>query len=300
MGEESFALRFRLALKALTLSRAAVASAIGVDKSLVGRWASGAVRPTNHNLSRLTAFLASRLAGFSLADWDRSLADFSALLGIDHSAALLAESASDPIALLPSEFLDAARRMILQRGAAYEGFWKTTRPSVIMDGTFFQDHGMMRIEANGLISVRMGSSGLKFEGWALPAEGNLFVILYGSAGATPLFLIFRGVPLPRAEVLEGLLLMSALNAERSPAAVPIVLERVGDLTGERSHDDVLCEEMFALESTVLESEVPDAVVNCLLRDIGPIAALSGGERFLLATAATGLTRGASLSGKLRG
>ncbi len=300
MGDETFAIRFRLVLKALTISRAAVASAIGVDKSLVGRWASGAVRPTNHNLSRVTAFLASRLPGFALSDWDRSLADFAGMLGLENSAALRVESGLDAVALLPVEFLEAARRMSLQRGTAYEGFWRTTRPSVIMEGTFFHDHGMIRLETNGLLSVRMGSSGLQFDGWALPAEGNLFVILYNSAGATPLFLIFRGVSLPKAEVLDGLLLMSALNAERSPAAFPIVLARVGDLTGDRAADEARCSEMFAQESTVLESDLPEAVIRCLLRDIGPKAASMGGERFLLATAAAGLTRGATLIGQLRG
>lgn len=300
MGDESFAVRFRLVLKALSISRGSVAAAIGVDKSLVGRWASGAVRPTSHNLSRLTVAIASRLPDFALSDWDRDLGDFAGLLGLKHSASLHLEGKLEPFALLPSEFLEATRHLTHQRGSAYEGFWQTTRPSAIMDGTFFQDRGMIRVEANGMLFVRMGNSGLLFEGWALPAEGNLFAILYNSAGATPLFLIFRGVALPKAEVLEGLLLMSALNAERSPVAIPIVLERIGDLTGNLGADDARCVELFDQESTIDQSLLPEAIVNCLVRDIGPKAAVTGGERFLMASAAAGLTRGTTLTGQLRG
>mgnify|MGYP000007444798 CR=1 FL=1 len=42
--------------------RGRLAADLGVDKSVVGRWATGAVRPSDHNLSRLTA-LARRAGG---------------------------------------------------------------------------------------------------------------------------------------------------------------------------------------------------------------------------------------------
>ncbi len=63
------AAKLTLGLRAASLSRVELASRLGVDKSLVGRWLSGAVHPTEHNLTRLTALLNERLSDFSMADW---------------------------------------------------------------------------------------------------------------------------------------------------------------------------------------------------------------------------------------
>src|SRR3712207_6254577 len=57
----AFAERFCLALKAIGYSRGKAASRLGVDKSLVGRWASGAVHPNEHNLSKITALIAEHV-----------------------------------------------------------------------------------------------------------------------------------------------------------------------------------------------------------------------------------------------
>ena len=53
------------------------------------------------------------------------------------------------------------------------------------------------------------------------------------SGQTPIFVICNGVPLSKATMLDGLVLAAALNAARTPSAYPIVLERIGDLTGDR-------------------------------------------------------------------
>jgi hypothetical protein len=297
MSGEEFSAKFRLVLKVLTISRVAVAKGVGVDKSLVGRWVSGEVQPTEHNRARLTSFISSFLPNFSLCDWDRSLIEFAEMLGVDQSSSLALENSGEDIPLFPPDFVERARRTTARRGKAYEGFWQTTRPSVIMAGTFFRDHGMMRLERDGILCVRMANSGLIFEGWGFLAEGSLFVSLYDATGGTPLFLIFHGVPLPKAEVLDGLLLMSALNAERTPAAIPILLERTGDLSGDRAADDARCANLFDEESIVEAATLPETVVNYLIRDIGPEAARSGGDLFL--TASKALARG-STTGPLRG
>lgn len=299
-GNSRFSEKFRLVIKALSLSRAAVAAALAVDKSLVGRWASGAVRPTEHNLSRITQLVASRQPSFTMADWDRDLADFAKLLGLDPISSIAAEGFGSDVAVLPPAFIEQARHVTRQRGKTYEGFWRTTRPSVIMDDSFFHDYGMIRVTENGLLQVRMGSQGLVFEGWVFPAEGNIFSVLYDSVGATPLFLIFRGVPLPKADLLEGLMIIAALNAERTPAAVPVLLERIGDLSGNVHEDDLFCQDLFSRDALVREGELETAVITYLRRDIGPRAASNGGELFLMASSAAKLTRGATLTGQLRG
>lgn len=279
------------------MSRAKLASVLGVDKSLVGRWASGSVKPSDHNLSRITALVAERFPGFTALDWERDLGDFAKQLGIDPSVARLDQPLPE-VQGLPLQFIDLARRNTEQRGAAYEGFWRTSRPSVLMPHLIFQDHGIIRVNANGLLEVRMGGAGLFFHGWIMLAEGNLFVIIHDSTGQTPLFLIFRGVPLPRAEVMEGILLMAALNAGRTPAAVPILMERIGDLSGDRAEDDAKCDALISRQPSVSIDEIPAANRAYLMRDIGPNTAEKGGDMFLLAGGM--LTRGSTSTGQLKG
>ena len=43
---------------------------------------------------------------------------------------------------------------------------RSTRPSVVMPGRFFHDHGVIRKGADGLLEMRMGGSGMVFEGHA--------------------------------------------------------------------------------------------------------------------------------------
>ena len=49
-------------------------------------------------------------------------------------------------------------------------------------------------------------------GLMLPAEGQLFVTVYDTVGYTPIYLILNGVPLPKASMLDGLVMGAALNA----------------------------------------------------------------------------------------
>jgi transcriptional regulator with XRE-family HTH domain len=295
-----FSARFRLALKALGLSRGRAAARLGVDKSLVGRWASGAVKPSEHNCARITEMVAAHVPGFTMADWDREFEGFAAIVGIDARLAASMELPTVAAEGLPADFLDGARLETARRGASYEGFWRSTRPSVIMEGSLFHDHGMIRVSPGGLLQVRMGSAGLSFDGWALPAQGNLFAILYDALGMTPLFLIFRGVPLPKAQSLDGLALLAALDAARTPAAIPIILERIGDLTGDADADDAAYSELISRQAIADEGSVPEAVQRHLMRDLGPAAAAAGGDMFLVAAAAARLSRGASPTGELQG
>jgi transcriptional regulator with XRE-family HTH domain len=295
-----FAARFRLALKAIGFSRGRAAAALECDKSLVGRWASGAVRPSENNLARITALVAKHIAGFSMADWSRDYQAFADRVGIDPRLAASMDVSTAATEGLPQDFIESARAEIGRRGSAYEGFWRTTRPSVIMEGSLFHDHGMIRIAANGLLEVRMGSAGLSFNGWALPGQGNLFAILYDSLGMAPLFLIFRTVPLPKVQVLDGLVLLAALDAARTPAAIPILLERIGDLSGDPAEDDSTFGQLISTPALAAEGEVPEIVQRHLIRDIGPAAASAGGDMFLVASAAARFSRGASATGELKG
>ena len=295
-----FAARFRLALKAIGFSRGGAAAALGCDKSLVGRWASGAVHPSEHNLARITALVADHIAGFSMADWGRDYPAFAERIGIDPRLAASMELPTAAAEGLPADFLESARAETARRGSGYEGFWRTTRPSVIMEGSLFHDHAMIRIAANGLLEVRVGSAGLSFDGWALPAQGNVFAILYDALGMAPLFLVFRTAPLPKIQSLDGLVLMAALDAARTPAAFPILMERIGELSGSVAEDDATYAELISRQAIAAEGEVPETVHRHLIRDVGPVAAAAGGDMFLVASAAARLSRGASATGELKG
>lgn len=296
---ENFPALFRLALLALRLSKTKTASLLGVDKSLVGRWAAGTVRPTEHNLSKITQLIAAQVPAFNMHDWHRDQDSFSSLLGVDP---VLARAAEDHPLLraLPLNCLAEAQSQTQRRGAIYEGFWRTTRPSFLMSGQLFHDFGMIRCGDTGLLEVSMAGAGLGFNGWALPLEGNLFAMLDGAVGFTPLFFVMRGVTLPKAMVLDGIVLLAALDPGRTPVAMPIILERIGELSGDLAKDDQTCREMSTKEPLANVAEVPSELRSYLVRDFGPAAFARGGDMFLAVTALRSLSRGATPPGQLEG
>jgi TolB-like protein/Flp pilus assembly protein TadD len=80
-----FSLKLTLLLKRINCSRGGLASAIGVDKSLIGRWVTGTVYPTDHNLVRVTQFAQRYLPDFNLLSWDQDLATFAQSIGASFS-----------------------------------------------------------------------------------------------------------------------------------------------------------------------------------------------------------------------
>jgi hypothetical protein len=296
---EAFSAKLDLVLKALSMSRGRLAADLGVDKSLVGRWASGAVSPSAHNLENLTKLIASKRDGFTMLDWDRELGDLAHVFGVEARSNGHSPGGSH-VDGLPLPVLAMSRLTTERRGASYEGFWRTTRPSVMMPGRFFHDHGMVRKASNGLLEFKVGGAGLLFEGWLLLAEGQLFAILFDTVGQTPIFVIFNGVPLSKASLLDGIVMAAALNAARTPSAYPIIMERIGDLTGDREADDRTAAELLARDPLAPEGEVPEEIRKHLVRDIGPEAAKKGGEMFLLSPVVTTLSRGETIGGRLQG
>src|ERR1700704_4835313 len=102
---EPFAKKLELVLKVLSMSRARLAADLAVDKSVVGRWVSGAVQPSAHNLSLLSALIAEHIPGFTALDWDRSLAAFASLIGADLEA-ISGESPAGVLQGLPLAGMD--------------------------------------------------------------------------------------------------------------------------------------------------------------------------------------------------
>jgi len=301
LAPDAFPQKLDLVLKALSMSRGRLAAELGVDKSLVGRWASGAVTPSAHNLENLTRLIASKRAGFNMLDWDRDLTAVAKVFGLAPALPTAEPHANGSTTTgLKLPGLDIARMVTERRAATYEGFWRSTRPSIAMPGKLFHDYGMVRRNPDGLLQFTMGGSGLLFDGWLLPVEGQLFAILFDTVGQTPVFLIFNGVALNKAILLDGLILAAALNSARTPSAYPVVMDRLGDLTGDREVDDAHMAELLTLDTNA-DEDVSEALRRHLIRDMGPAAAAAGtGELYLLSSWANSLSRGASIGGHLAG
>lgn len=80
MANDDLGDRLTRALAALNVSRARLAAVVGVDKSVVGRWTRGLMRPSEHNLSLITAWIAHQRPGFDMTAWAASATRFAALL----------------------------------------------------------------------------------------------------------------------------------------------------------------------------------------------------------------------------
>src|SRR6188508_350784 len=78
-----FAHKLGLILKACNLSRGRLAQTVGIDKSVVSRWASGVQAPTDHNLTLLTEAVGRHRPGFARADWELTPRALAARLGLD-------------------------------------------------------------------------------------------------------------------------------------------------------------------------------------------------------------------------
>lgn len=273
---DDFARCLTLALKALSMSRGRLASEMGVDKSLVGRWASGSVRPSAYNLERLTRFLAEKRPGLTLLDWDRSLPEFASLFGV--AAAIEARPGNG--AGLSGALQDMVRNAVDSDLSAYEGFWRTTHASVFQPGCFCQQHGMIRIE-RGELRFELGADGIRYGGSMSPVEGQVFAIASDSVRQVPSFLILNVVPMPKIVLMDGLL-VAASSSLRIPTAYSILFERVGDLTGDRAADDAHATSLMQRPEFVDDDDVTEVVRQHLLRDFGPKAASEGGEMMLSA------------------
>lgn len=273
-------------LKASSLSRVALAHKVGVDKSLVGRWVKGTVHPGEHNMVRVTAVFRECFPALTLADWYDEPADLAARIGIP------AHNGGYGVVLDPdgpfAKIAAASAGELAFRGAAYEGFWRTSRPSVVMPDQTFHDYGMFRLNDRGMMEVTMEGAGLAFTGWLFPMAGNLYVFLFDPVGRTPLVVLMKGVSLPRAMSMEGILMLSALDPARTPAAVPIVLERIGDLTGDRAADDAELRRIVTDEREPIAPLDPGVLAKALYRDVGPAAAAAGGSLFFAISGALSL------------
>jgi len=286
---QGFPANLAFVLKALNLTRGHVAAELEVDKSIVGRWVTGAVRPSGHNLAKLTGMVADRVDGFSELDWDRNLESLAGVLGLDAAVTGAPEVQFGdglPLALL-QEALSGSRL----RGGAYEGFFRSTRPFAQQPGRFVRDHVMVRRAENGLLHFDMGSGGVLVDGWALTLQGQLFCIGAELTSGALVFAILNGVNTITAGMMDGLILSCALDVGRTPTATAVVFERIGDLSGDAEADDEHFAKLAAIGSFPRAEEVSAELRAHLVRDIGPTHFGAGGDWLLRSPIGRSLSRG---------
>lgn len=290
---DQFGLRFSLALKALSMSRGRLAAELGVDKSLVGRWASGSTRPSANNLERLTRHLAGKRPGLTLLDWERALPEFADLFGVEWAPQGM-DAANGG---LSGALADVVRNSVESQISAYEGLWRSTHASVFEPGRFCQQHGIIRRGRDGGLQFEIGADGIRYGGAMYAVEGQIFGIANDSVRNVPSFLILNVVAAPKITLLDGLLI-AASSSLRVPTAYSIIFERVEDLSGDWTTDNARATDLMARPEFVEDPSVlPEIVRGHLLRDFGPQAAARGGEMMLTASLTPRLAQIMALSGR---
>jgi transcriptional regulator with XRE-family HTH domain len=284
---EPFAEKLTLILKVLSMSRARVAAELGLDKSVVARWASGANAPSGHNLAQLSTLMGRSIPGFTALDWDRDMESFACLLGVAPRPA--PPSAAPPA--LPLPFLDQIAATTTLRARAYEGFYRSTRPYAGHPGRFIHDHSFVRLGKDGLLRFKMATGGVVVEGWVLPVQTQLFLLGTEFTGGSLTFGILHGVNGIQAAVLDGLVLTANHDAGRSPAASAVVYERIRDLGESLEADEAALMELAAPNPVAPEGSVPEELQRHLARNVGPEAMLNGGDWVLRMPLAQTLSRG---------
>jgi len=290
MTNGDFPPKLELALKALSISRGRLSVLLGVDKSVVSRWLSGANSPTGHNLSNLTTLVSERRSGFTMLDWECDLPRLAAKLGVGETSGAGAPAA-EPAAWLPPRVLSEAVATTAVRGDAYEGFWRTTRISNEFPGRFVHDRILIRKSGNGILSFRLGVVDMRFEGWACLNQTQVFAFGVDEPTGVFIFVILNAVLRHRADVMDGLSLTLLRNAGGAPVAGAVLMERTGQLTGDEAADDARYEASISPDPLAPEGSIPEGVRAHLFRNIGPSALAAGGDALLMMSFAQSWSRG---------
>jgi len=240
------------------VSRGTLAAALRVDKSVVGRWLTGTVRPSGHNLSRLSDYVAERVPGFSLLDWERPMDTLAGVLGVNLQTFAAPSRATGPIAL-PFPLIEESLATTTRRAETYEGFYRTTRPFARLPGRFIHDQVRIWRDQDGHLRFEMTAGDVLVQGWVWLLHNQMFVVAAEVTTGSFGYAILNGVSAVRAAVLDGIVLNCALDAERTPQASGIVLERIGELSGDAEADHARLIELGKAEPIAPEGSVPPEI-----------------------------------------
>lgn len=292
----SFSDQLLLVMKAIALSRSQLAADLGVDKSVISRWVSGATVPSGHNLARLTARIARDVPGFTMLDWEQDLPALRARLGIvppDGEAALMARreathpavvaDLAQPLGDLPDfahlPAFGPAAHETAARGIRYCGLWRSYMPTVGRPGLFHCEHTVIWAQGNWLAGFALGVC----YRWPLAgfiANGQL--LLTFSDASDFVFRQFNRADQPIIDEVDGLMLAAASLPHQAPTACRVIMVRVCDSSATRHELEAMLEAHAAERAYLTTDELPDGMAAALLPDSGPAAERNGGDRLLRA------------------
>jgi hypothetical protein len=182
--------------------------------------------------------------------------------------------------------------MTAQWGAAYEGFFRSTRPFAQYPGRFVHDQCLVRKDGAGLLRLSLATGSVFVDAWLLPLRDHVFIVGSDFTNATMAFGLLNGVVSEKVESLDGLIMSVTQGSDRTATATAIVLERTGDLSGDRARDDARFATLAGGDSLAPEGSVPPDLAAHLARDIGPAALALGGDWLLRMPTARSVSRGA--------
>jgi transcriptional regulator with XRE-family HTH domain len=276
-----------LVLKMLSLSSAGLASRLETDKSVISRWLRGDVRPSAHNLGKLSALVATSIQGFTTLDWDRPPESLAAMFGYDAKSLADGPGEGGPPLAVWKQLLGTSRA----RGSAYVGIFRCTRPHPMAAGRFLIEHALIQSDPVGVLHMTMGSPETRVGGWLMPLQGLVYSIASDPTTGTMLFAIFNGVGASRVDVLDGLILIPGADMGRAPTATAMMCERVADLTGDGEADLAAFETLCRTNPLAPVGAISERLQSHLTGDFGPGQLASGGEWLLNMSLKRSLARG---------
>lgn len=271
-----FARKLDLVIKALSMSRGRLAQESGLDKSLIGRWVAGSVRPSGHNLERVTQALARRSPGFSMLDWELPPETFAARFGGMAEPVLAAGIPAPGALVFPFDVTGAARAETAKRGDEYAGIYYLYRRTFGRAGRLGRVVLMLR-PRDGLLEARKGLTGFEHRGWALLMLNRLYIMLAEEKFESMAYMITNAGQQPRAGMIGAISLSVSSDGLLMPKAAPSVMVRVAEVTGDIAADDAAYEALKATGGVIAPSEVPPRVLDWISRDFGPAAQAKGGS-----------------------
>lgn len=286
MSEDGFPTRLAAVMKALSLSQGRLSVALAVDKSVISRWLSGARRPTANNLAALTQLVAGRAPGFSMHDWELppdALVRRVRQVGAGDIPQNLREWLALPqLATVSPDAVGAAR--------AVEGLWRSTGPMVGSIDEYGLSYSLLSANEDGSLRVESGFYSMRSLGWSLPVGHQYFGCLTGIDGYHT-FSVFNRRPDPILDVMDGLLLGCTVERGGTPIAIPAVMERIEDLSGDLARDRERLDELCALDPVRTAGEIPEDVRRRLFSNVEANRATNAPSPFLIMPALGSLARG---------
>jgi transcriptional regulator with XRE-family HTH domain len=291
MAKAAFSEQLMLSMKAIALSRGQLAADLGVDKSVVSRWLSGATVPTDHNLARLTARVARDVPGFTMLDWEQPPEALRLRLGLAQpegntrpttEPAIVADLAQPLVDLPDFARLPAfapARHETAARAARYCGLWRSWMPTVGRPDLFHCEHTVIWEQGGWLAGFALGVC----YRWPLTgfiANGQLLLVF--SDASDFVFRQFNRADQPIIDAVDGLMLAAASLPHQAPTACRVIMARVLDAGASRADIDAALAAREAERAFCDAEDLPPGMAEALLPDCGPKAEIGGGERLLRA------------------